>query len=62
MDMNKKIKVMIFFNEEPCGPYIMTAMQERLLNRLLEDNMLREGITYCVIDDKEAIDLTREEF
>lgn len=62
MDMNKKIKVMIFFDEEPCGPYIMTAMQERLLNRLLEDNMLKENVTYCVVDDKEAIDLTREEF
>lgn len=62
MDMNKKIKVMMFIDEESYGPYIMTAMQERLLNRLLEDNMLKENVTYCVVDDKEAIDLTREEF
>lgn len=62
MDMNKKIKVMMFVDEEPYGPYIMNAMQKRLLDKLAEDEMLSESVTYCVIDDRETIDLTREEF
>lgn len=62
MDMNKKIKVIMLVDEEPYGLYIMTAMQKRLLDKLSENDMLSESVTYCVVDDRETIDLTREEF